>query len=50
MLAASIVNDQMIDKLVGHESGTVQGRYTHATTETLAAAVAKIDWMALGLR
>ena len=47
-LAAAGVNDQIIDKLVGHESGTVQGRYTHATTATLAAAVAKIDWSTLG--
>ena len=49
MLAAAGVNDQIIDKLVGHESGTVQGRYTHATTATLAAAVAKLDWSGLGL-
>lgn len=27
MLAAAGVNEQIIDKLVGHESGTVQGRY-----------------------
>jgi integrase len=50
MLAAAHVNDQIIDKLVGHESGTVQGRYTHATTATLAEAVGKFDWTALGLR
>lgn len=50
MLAAAGVNEQIIDKLVGHESGTVQGRYTHADVATLAAAVAKLDWAALGLR
>jgi integrase len=50
MLAAAHVNDQIIDKLIGHESGTVQGRYTHATTATLAEAVAKLDWTALDLR
>jgi integrase len=49
-LAAAGVNDQIIDKLVGHESGTVQGRYTHATTKALAEAVAKLDWQRLGLR
>lgn len=49
-LAAAHVNDQIIDKLVGHESGTVQGRYTHATTSTLAAAVERLDWVSLGLR
>ncbi|WPB58735.1 site-specific integrase [Xylophilus sp. GOD-11R] len=46
-LAAAHVNDQIIDKLVGHESGTVQGRYTHATTFTLSQAVAKLDWTVL---
>lgn len=50
MLAAAGINEQIIDKLVGHESGTVQGRYTHADTATLAAAVAKLDWTTLGLR
>lgn len=50
MLAAAGINEQIIDKLVGHESGTVQGRYTHADTATLAAAVAKLDWTTLGLQ
>ncbi|VTU29917.1 site-specific integrase [Variovorax sp. PBL-E5] len=49
-LAAAGVNDQIIDKLVGHESGTVQGRYTHAATQALAEAVAKLNWRGLGLR
>lgn len=48
MLAAAGVNDQIIDRVVGHESGTVQARYTHATTATLAAAVANLDWGNLG--
>jgi integrase len=49
-LAAASVNDQIIDKLVGHESGTVQGRYTHATTKALAEAVGRLDWQGLGLQ
>lgn len=49
-LAAAGVNDQIIDKLIGHKSGTVQSRYTHATTDTLAGVVAKLDWCSLGIR
>ncbi|WP_440534255.1 tyrosine-type recombinase/integrase [Variovorax sp. YR566] len=50
MLASAGVNEQIIDKLVGHESGTVQGRYTHADTATLAASIAKLDWALLGVQ
>lgn len=49
-LAAANVNDRIIDKLIGHESSDVQGRYTHATPRALADAVAKLDWSALGMR
>nr|WP_295380204.1 tyrosine-type recombinase/integrase [uncultured Pseudacidovorax sp.] len=48
-LAAAGVNDQIIDKLIGHASATVQGRYTHATTQALADAISKLDWSSLPL-
>lgn len=47
-LAAAGVNETIIDKVIGHESGAVQSRYTHAAMPTLSAAVALLDWSELG--
>jgi len=49
-LAAAGVNETIIDKLIGHESGQVQARYTHAAMPTLAAAVGLLDWSGLGFK
>ncbi|MNV70104.1 Phage integrase family protein [compost metagenome] len=49
MLAAAGVNEQIIDELIGHKGGTVQGRYTHADMPTLAASIDKLNWDAVGM-
>lgn len=50
VLAGAGVNETIIDKLIGHESGAVQARYTHASMEALVAAVKVLDWSGLGFR
>lgn len=50
VLAGAGVNETIIDKLIGHESGAVQARYTHAAMPTLAAAVKLLDWSELGFK
>lgn len=47
-LAGAGVNETIIDKLIGHESGAVQSRYTHASMGALVAAVRVLDWSGLG--
>ena len=47
-LAAAGINESVIDKLIGHESGAVQSRYTHAVMSTLVDAVGRLDWSGLG--
>ena len=42
------INESVIDKLIGHESGGVQSRYAHAAMPTLVIAVARLDWSPLG--
>lgn len=48
VLAGASVNETIIDKLIGHESGAVQSRYTHASMGALVAAVKALDWSGLG--
>ncbi len=49
-LAAAGENDSIIDKVIGHETtGAVKSRYTHADMPTLAAAIAKLNWDAVGM-
>jgi len=47
VLAGASVNETIIDKLIGHESGAVQSRYTHASMGALVTAVAVLDWSGL---
>jgi integrase len=48
-LAAAGINDTIIDRVVGHESGSVRSRYTHAQMPALVTAIAALDWSAVGL-
>lgn len=48
-LAAAGINDTIIDRVVGHESGTVRSRYTHAQMPALVTAVSALDWSGVGL-
>ncbi len=48
VLAGAGVNETIIDKLIGHESGAVQSRYTHASMGALVTAVKALDWSRLG--
>ncbi|PZQ66934.1 MAG: hypothetical protein DI563_22350 [Variovorax paradoxus] len=49
-LAAANANDTNIDKLIGHESGTVQSRYNHASMPGLVQTVGYLDWAGVGFR
>lgn len=44
------INDTLIDKVIGHESGTVQARYSHAEATERARAISALDWGFLGFR
>lgn len=47
MVAANI-NETQIDLTIGHESGKVQGRYSHAMMPGLVRAIEALDWAGVG--